>query len=336
MAPVRLGASLVLLWGVVSGEKAESKKLRACPTETNIMTRDGGRIVIFSSVWLVCRCQLHHEFELNILLKVKRWGLHSQTNLVLMSMCFGWTARVLKFLLELLVLFPIWIWTLSQDTRFVSDPLQVHYSIFSLFAASFELFVHIIDSNFLARKKKKKKLKLKLKKLNHHHHHHHHAGGLILEYISRMNRASSSSTHVAITPCGDMDNDFPLWDEGRDEEFASLIDDHTAPCLPANNSKYWSCVKYYTREEVLARDKSLYGFQPGEVSDSYSHSSPWYASLTDWFFGWFWQTAPRRTYQVHDGSYTAQIAKVPKVTPGGAGYQKMRMTNTLKDLLLEW
>jgi hypothetical protein len=90
MAPVRLvGASLVLLWGVVSGEKAESKKLRACPTETNIMTRDGGRIVIFSSVWLVCRCQLHHEFELNILLKVKRWGLHSQTNLVLMSMCFG-------------------------------------------------------------------------------------------------------------------------------------------------------------------------------------------------------------------------------------------------------
>jgi hypothetical protein len=186
-------------------------------------------------------------------------------------------------------------------------------------------------------KKKKKKLKLKLKlkpkKLNHHHHH---TGGLILEYISRMNRASSSSTHVAITPCGDMDNDFPLWDEGRDEEFASLIDDHTAPCLPANNSKYWSCVKYYTREEVLARDKSLYGFQPGEVSDSYSHSSPWYASLTDWFFGWFWQTAPRRTYQVHDGSYTAQIAKVPKVTPGGAGYQKMRMTNTLKDLLLEW
>jgi len=46
MAPVRLGASLVLLWGaVVSGERAESKKLRACPTETNIMTRDGGKIV---------------------------------------------------------------------------------------------------------------------------------------------------------------------------------------------------------------------------------------------------------------------------------------------------
>lgn len=156
---------------------------------------------------------------------------------------------------------------------------------------------------------------------------------MILQYVAR--KSDRGNTHVAITPCGDMNNEFPLWDDGRDEEFAALLHDHSSPCLPYNISKHWSCVKYYTREDIAARDKSLYGFQPGEVGNKQQTNNfiiIWFETLIDWLF----QTHERRTYQTYDTSYTAQIAKVPKVTPDGAGYQKMTMTNKMKELLLEW
>jgi len=60
-----------------------------------------------------------------------------------------------------------------------------------------------------------------------------------------------------------------------------------------------------SREEVALRNRSAYGFQEGEVS-------------------------PNRVYNTFDKTYTSQIGKIPKITPLGAGYLKMTMTDTLK------
>ena len=53
----------------------------------------------------------------------------------------------------------------------------------------------------------------------------------------------SADVMVKVSPCGNLETDIPLWDKGRDEEFAALAHDHSRPCLPANKSKDWSCVK---------------------------------------------------------------------------------------------
>mmetsp|Transcript_30342 Transcript_30342/g.68027 ORF Transcript_30342/g.68027 Transcript_30342/m.68027 type:complete len:465 (+) Transcript_30342:40-1434(+) len=138
------------------------------------------------------------------------------------------------------------------------------------------------------------------------------SGALIMEYKAWAH--SGGRKTVYIKPCGKhTDADYPLWDEGRAAEFEALAHDHDAPCLPANPamSANWSCVKYWTREDAHFRNRSLYGFQPGEV-------------------------AKYREYQTFDTSYTAQIGKIPKITPVGAGYLKMSMSSGLKELLLEW
>jgi len=136
-------------------------------------------------------------------------------------------------------------------------------------------------------------------------------GGLLMEYTARKSGRMSFDTGeaVVISGCGDHKDDFPLWDAGRDKEFEALSHDHAAPCV--GPSKAWSCVKYYSRVEHDARNRSLYGFAPGEVP-------------------------PKRQGVTFDTSYTAQIGKVPKITPLGAGYHKMTMTAKLKELLTEW
>jgi len=67
----------------------------------------------------------------------------------------------------------------------------------------------------------------------------------------------------------------------------------------------------HSREEVALRNRSAYGFQEGEVS-------------------------PSRVYNTFDKSYTSQIGKIPKITPLGAGYLKMTMTDTLKVQERRW
>lgn len=61
----------------------------------------------------------------------------------------------------------------------------------------------------------------------------------------------------------------------------------------------------------MARNKSLYGFQSGEVSE-------------------------HRVHTTYDAGYVGHIPKMPKIVPGGAGYMKMSMTQRLKDILLDW
>ena len=102
-----------------------------------------------------------------------------------------------------------------------------------------------------------------------------------------------------------------MWDSGRDEEFEALVHDHSTPCDPSGASELWSCVNYLSRSMVAARNRSLYGFQPGEVSQG-------------------------RLHDTFDKTYTSQIPKIPKITPAGAGYLHMTMTDKLKEITMEW
>mmetsp|Transcript_43438 Transcript_43438/g.87823 ORF Transcript_43438/g.87823 Transcript_43438/m.87823 type:complete len:388 (-) Transcript_43438:150-1313(-) len=141
------------------------------------------------------------------------------------------------------------------------------------------------------------------------------AGVLLMEYKAPPKGSSygmdSTDAMAKISPCGNLRADVPLWGEGREQEFEALAQSHSNPCLPANRSKLWSCVKYYSREDVRSRNASLYGFQPGE-------------------------TGTHRLHNTFDKSYTSQISKIPKLTPRGPGFLKMGMTEKLKALLLEW
>jgi hypothetical protein len=84
---------------------------------------------------------------------------------------------------------------------------------------------------------------------------------------------------------------------------------YSIPTFSFSHSLFHRAGNFYlstnSREEVALRNRSAYGFQEGEVS-------------------------PNRVYNTFDKTYTSQIGKIPKITPLGAGYLKMTMTDTLK------
>lgn len=48
------------------------------------------------------------------------------------------------------------------------------------------------------------------------------------------------------------------------------------------------------------------------------------------------QVSQSRLFDTFDKTYTSQIPKIPKITPAGAGYLHMTMTQKLKDITMEW
>ena len=137
-------------------------------------------------------------------------------------------------------------------------------------------------------------------------------------------------------------DDFPLWDVGRDKEFEALVHDHATPCFPSDTSKAWSCVRYLSRSMISSRNRSLYGFQPGEVMMHVCYristimASKNAREFSFWSYLLFAQVAENRLYDTFDKTYTAQIPKIPKITPSGAGYLHMTMTDKLKEISMEW
>ena len=78
-----------------------------------------------------------------------------------------------------------------------------------------------------------------------------------------------------IPPCGSVVEDAAaaeaaLRANSRAAEFEALAHkNEDYPCLPANRSGSWSCVRYLTTEDVARRDPREYGFQPGEKASPY-------------------------------------------------------------------
>lgn len=98
----------------------------------------------------------------------------------------------------------------------------------------------------------------------------------------------------------------------REQELVGLVHKRNAVCEGA--SAGWSCVRHVTEEELEAREKSKFGFQPteGRSQGKFAHG--------------------RNAYQTIDNSYVSHIPKIIKLTQG-SGLLKMSMTDNMKNIL---
>jgi len=94
-----------------------------------------------------------------------------------------------------------------------------------------------------------------------------------------------------------------------DEEFQQLVHDQKAPCLPANQSSKWSCVRPVSQEEFDSRTSDSFGFATQR------------------------EAGFRHIGDMTDDGYTSHIPQIPRLT-NGTGYLKMNFTKKLRDVLL--
>ena len=131
----------------------------------------------------------------------------------------------------------------------------------------------------------------------------------LLVYETKVSEKTRRDRKLSIGGCGELKEN-PR-STARDAEFAELMHDVSRPCLPAEKSAQWSCVKYLTLEDLKLRRKEDYGLLPNETQST------------------------RRHFMTTDDSYVSQIGKIPQVSPG-PGYAKMTFTKELKRLLGDW
>jgi len=112
-----------------------------------------------------------------------------------------------------------------------------------------------------------------------------------------------------ISPCGDTSADLSLWDFGREDEFEGLLVTTPEDC-EGEDSSTWSCVHHVSMEEEAARDRSLWGFAPGEVKET-------------------------KVGKTEDKSYTNHIPSMPRVT-NGSGILLMNQTEFMRKSIVEW
>jgi len=97
--------------------------------------------------------------------------------------------------------------------------------------------------------------------------------------------------------------------QGRHQEFTELVHDPKAPCLPANQSSAWSCVRFVSQAEFDTRTPEHFGFANEQEAQD------------------------RLVGEMTDLEYTQHVPKIPRLTDG-PGYLKMNFTKKLRDALL--
>lgn len=100
----------------------------------------------------------------------------------------------------------------------------------------------------------------------------------------------------------------------RNQEFQALMHDPQTPCVPANDSSKWSCVRYLEPADVAMRDCALFGFTAEELKNDRDIVS-----------------GRGGTVDRLDGSHLSQM---PKLTEG-PGYAIMDLTPQMLEVL-DW
>jgi len=97
--------------------------------------------------------------------------------------------------------------------------------------------------------------------------------------------------------------------EVQNERFEELVHDQKAPCLPADQSSAWSCVRFVSQSEFETRTSKHFGFATEQEAQG------------------------RHIGDMTDRGYTDHISAIPRLT-NGPGYLKMNFTKKMRDTLL--
>lgn len=137
-------------------------------------------------------------------------------------------------------------------------------------------------------------------------------GGVLISEIVVPGRQSAA---LVIEPCSRPgDDDFlepKLFDEGRDVEFAALSHSLSQECSPADNSRFWSCIRYTPKEKLHERDSSRFGFADKN------------------------EAGHREVGETVDIGYVSHIPDI-RVISNGPGFLKMDQTDGMKKALSPW
>jgi len=152
---------------------------------------------------------------------------------------------------------------------------------------------------------------------------------LLLEYT-----VEEKDHHVHVTICDDVTPiDLEgIYDSPYREEMEALVHDQTAPCLPANDSTKWSCIRYISTQDYEARLAAA----AAAATSSKDGSTTTTTTTTTYGFASRQETQGTRSIgDTVDHGYSRHIPQIPRLT-NGKGYLKMSFTQRMKEVLLPW